>query len=66
MTDPDHDPLRYVWCELPECPVCNGINHKTKRTERHEGQKCQRRECRTCGHRFLVIFGNDFQTLENT
>lgn len=58
------DALRYVWHALPECPVCGGIHHRTMRTERQEGQKCQRRVCRACGHRFIVIFENDPQSLE--
>jgi hypothetical protein len=50
------DSARYVWTKPVRCPVCRGIEHSTSRTERHDGVKSQRKTCRTCGHKFILIF----------
>jgi hypothetical protein len=55
------DSLRYVWVNPIRCPACNGTQHDTTRTERHDGVKSQRKTCRVCGHKFIAIF----QTLED-
>jgi hypothetical protein len=47
--------LRYVWTKPVRCPVCRGTEHKTERTERHDGVKSQRKTCR-CGHKFILLF----------
>ena len=48
---------RYVFVERPRCPVCGSIDLQTVRTERQVDEtKIQRKKCRRCAHRFLVIW----------
>ena len=59
------DGTRYVWTTPVRCPVCRSDEHNTQRTERHEGVKSQRKTCRSCGHKFILIFEDGFQNLES-
>lgn len=47
---------RYVFVTVPRCPICGSSKHTTQRTERHDGNRCQRKLCRGCGWRFLLVW----------
>jgi len=63
---PVGDDTRYVWVVAARCPVCRSDKHDTRRTERHDGTRVQRKVCRSCGHKFFLIFEDGFQNLESS
>ena len=59
------DDLRYVFVTLPRCPACNSSCLKVYGHQPNAECLTQYTRCRDCDHKFLTVWEDSFNAVEN-